>query len=289
MPEKLLFCADNLFDIEQYPLHVVSGQEEATGFEAFRVASGRRQPGDAWRATTANADRYLRVICDQLRGANFLAIDRASNHIDRSTSPPTGKRFTVEHSADGFATPGVSVFDANPIAAVPGGVISSLIGACTNEFAWLKTFTADAAYGWQTVSKAMGANIVVSLTNVMLGTAWQPSEYLLFLPTQDRTYQISRARSESPYGWVGRGRTVRKRRGTLIIKPANELDYDFIEWQVLGLYARGFPAWIIHDKVDGSRDAFLAFCPEGDLDFGEREDWPYRGISIPFEEEQPAL
>lgn len=289
MPEKLLFCADNLFDVLQYPLHVITADQEATNYEAWHVADWRRQYGDAWRATSANADHYVKVACDQLRGADFLAIDRESNHVDRLTTPPTGKRFLLEHSADDFATPAVSVFDANPVAAVPGGGIASAAGALSDEGSWLKTFTADGAYYWKLTSKAMGANIVPSLTLVTLGKAWQPSNFLLFLPTSDRTFRISQQETESPYGWVGRTRTVKKRVGRLLIKPADESDFDFIMWQVVGLFGRGFPAWIIHDKVDGSRDAIYARCPNAELDFGERDDWITRGITIPFEEEQPTL
>lgn len=278
MAEKLLFCADNLFCDLMYPKHTISAITERPGFEAFNVGVGRRQAQVRWEPTGTNIDNWLKVRCDQLRAADFCAIDRNSNAL--------GFRYVLEDSGDDFGTP-VPVWDIT-LPTVPGGQPSTIPGAVTNELAWLRTWPADMAYDWRLTSKAMGAGLVPQLAGVYLGKAWQPTEFLLNYPVDDETYDIQYPETKSPFGWSGKGRAVRIRSGSLVVKPASETDYDMIEWQVLGLFAQGFPAWIVQDRIDGARRAFLAYCPPGRLDWGKKEDWPYRGITIPFIEEQPA-
>lgn len=281
MGEKILFCADNLFSDVLYPGHVVSADEQATGFEVWNVANGRRQAGDRWQPTTANVDHNVKSVCDQLRSADFLAVDRASNW--------RGRRLVLESSANDFAAPGGATVVDVTIPTGLGGSPSGALGCVTDELAWWKLFSFDAAQYWRTVFKAAGAGVTPQISGLFLGKAWQPTEAQLFFPVDDEGYRVQFNETTSPYGWVGRTRPAVFRHGMLVVKPATDLDYDFIRWQVLGLFAAGFPAWICHDRVDGGRRALLARCPSGDIDWGRKRDWPTRGINIPFIEEQVAL
>lgn len=276
MPERLLFCADNLFCDRLYSSHVLSADEEATNFEVWHLGTARRHFGDRWEPTTTNVDHWAKARCDVPRYADFCAIDRASNH--------KAKRFKLQNSGDDFT--GIRTAWDITLPSVPGGAPAGGPGAITEEGAWIKTFAPELAYDWRLYSVAMGAGIVPQLTGVWLGKCWQPTDWLLELPTQDETIGVQFLETKSPFGWSGRTRYVRGRQGTLIIRPGNENDYDMIRWQVLTLFAGGYPAWLIHDAVDGGPKARLIACPTGELDFGRRRGIR-REILIPFVEEQP--
>lgn len=283
MPERILFCADNLFSDVLYPGHVITADQQAAGYEVWNVADGRRQAADRWQPTTANVDHDVKANCGALRAANFAAVDRASNW--------RGQRITFENSADNFAAAsGIrTTLDINPIPIAPGGAAAGALGCVTDELAWWKTFTSEANYDWRAVFKAGGAGVIPAISGLWLGTAWMPTEAQLFFPVDDETYRVEYMESKSTYGWAGRSRPNKLREGTLNVKPATDADYDFIRWQVLGIYAAGFPAWICFDRVDSGHRAMLVRCPSGQLDWGRKRDWPKRGINIPFIEEQPAF
>jgi hypothetical protein len=282
--ERLLFCCDNLFDRLQYPGHVGSADETAANFEWWHVADWRRQFGDRWQPTTANVAHYLQVLCNIPRAADFLVLDRGHNWATRTLNlQASGDSFTV---GSGIA----DLVGAIALPTIPGGNLAGGVGAVTSEGAWAKTFGVTMNQGWRVAFAAGGAGVIPQVVGCWLGKAWQPTSFLLNHPAQDRVWSTTRTRTRSAYGWQGSSRPVRFRTGTLRIQAADELDYDMIEWQVLDLYARGFPAWICHDKVDGSRDLMLVSCPDTTLDWGTRQGYKRRGlIEIPFEEEQAAL
>ena len=278
MAERLLILVENLLLDAQFPNRLLVADQEASGLTVDKVANARRHPGDRWQATTANADHTITLTADELRAASCLVIDRASNHL--------GKRFVLETSSDDFVT-SRTVFDVT-IPLVPGGQPADALGAVTDEGSWIKTFPPEAAYGWRLTSKAMGAGVVPQLTGVWLGLAWAPTQFLINYPVADETAQITSQTTVSPAGWRGRQRPAAVRAGEITIEPGDDTDYDAIRYQVLGLLGKGgFPGWLIHDRIAGGRGALLVALPESTrLDFG-RTKWPFRKLTVPFEEEQP--
>lgn len=274
--ERLLLMAENFFTTDQFPNHVVVGQEEAAGFPAVNVGDGRRHPADRWQPTTANADRWIKVTCDELRAADCFVIDRASNHL--------GERFILEASSDDFAT-AQTIFDVT-IPTVPGGQPGDPLGCVTDEGAWVKTFTAAAAYGWRLTSKAMGASIVPQIAGLWLGKAWQPVNVLLNWPLPDEAIRYAAAASASTYGWRGKATPTRPRFGQLVIEPGDENDYDAIRYQIVGLMARAYAAWIFPSRQLGATRGILAGLPDAaDLDFAATQ-YPYRKMTVNYLEEQ---
>jgi hypothetical protein len=274
--ERFLFCAENLLSDVQYPDHTVTASSAASGFEAYHVATGRRQLADRWSPTTANADHWLKCRSPLLRAANFLAIDRGSNHL--------GERFVLEASGDDF-THTRTVWDITT-PTVPGGSVGEGLGCVTTEGAWLRSFSAEAWPDWRVTSKAMGTGITQQITGLWLGLAWMPTDAVLTVPLDDEAVDVDGVETRSDWGWTGSGRRVRTRSGVIRLQFPAEGEYDQVRYQVLGLYAQGFPAWICWDTDDGAK-AMLARCPRGRLPFLWGADWPYRTLDIPFEEEQP--
>jgi hypothetical protein len=282
MAEQLLLCAENIFNKIQFPNHTVTGQEEPTGYPAANVANGRRQAGDRWQPSTANADRYLRVICDQPRGIDFWAIDRESNH--------RGYRYQALGSSDTFGTVR-TIWDINAIPYAVGGLMSGPNGCVTSEGAWLKTHAADGHNGYELLSKAMGAGLQPQITGLWAGKAFQPSQFMLQFPVEDQKQTVQFVSTKSLFDWRGKGQIGKARRGTLRIALPNEDDEEHIEYHVLNLMARGFPAWICWQRESAPWRSLLVGLDEGaDLDFKRDPSWHplYRSIAIPFVEEQPA-
>jgi len=277
--EVLLVLAENLLSDAQFPSHTLAADQEATGFEVWHLADNRRQPGDRWQATSANADHTVTLTCNQLRAADCFVLDRASNHL--------GKRFLLESSNDSFAT-AHTVFDIT-LPLVPGGAPGEAYGCVTDEGSWLKTFPAEAAYGWRLTSKAMGVNLVPQLTCAWLGKAWQPANLLLNYPSQDEAYAVAAAVTMSPAGWRGRLKPAFARAGQLLIQPGDEGEFDLLRYHALSLMGdAGAPAWICWDRVSGGRKAFLAALPDSSqLDLARVKESPYRRFTLPFLEEQP--
>lgn len=284
MADQFLFCADNLFADTQYSQQLATGDEEPSGYEAWRVGVGRRYIGNRWQASTANADHTLSLSCKTTiagaaqavpRGANFLAIDRASNHL--------GHRFQLLGSDDAFATSRV-VFDIT-LPTVPGGQASGALGCVTDEGAWFKTFPADVHNDWRLVSKAMGAGAVPQLTGVYLGMSWQPTTYPLVYPLEGEALDIQMTEDKAPSGWTGRSRPALPRKGVAHFKPGDQNDYDHFRYQALGLYAHGQPAWICEQSADRPWRAMLVRCPSGLLGWPRALDWPFHTMDMPYEEE----
>lgn len=278
--EQFLFCADNLFNVRQYPNHTISGATEATGFEAFHVATNRRESADAWKPTAANGSTYVTVTCDVIRGVTFMAIDRESNHQAES--------FAVRASDDGFTSYQTVV--SLTIASVPGGVMSGAYGAITSEGAWLKTVSAVGGYAaYRLWSDAMGAGITQRITGLWMGTAWQPTGRVVTYPLEDDSYDIRYEVTESPSAWAGMGRIASPRVGVVRLTPNGDNDASMIRWQVLGLYARlGQPAWLCWQKTDAPWRAMLVRCPPGAMRYALDSSRPLdRVLEIPFIEVQP--
>lgn len=287
MAEQLLVLADNLFDLAQYPNHVLSANEEASGYEVDRVASGRRYEADRWQATTANADAYVQVRCDHLRAASCLALDRNSNLLSNARAGNTS-RVQLLGSNDNFTT-SRTVLDVT-LATVPGGAIDAGLGCVTDEDAWLTTFAADAFHDWRLVVKALGSGVVASVGGVWLGLAFQPTNRHSAPGREDENTALSIASTRTPYGWQGRDRPAAPRSGTLHLRERNTQEEDMLTWHVMGLWVkRGAPAWLVHQRTDRPARALLAHVEPGLLAWDDNLlQWPdgLRVANIPWTEDQ---
>lgn len=281
MAEQLLICAENLFNVLQFPSHAPAASSEATGYTIDRLANGRRQTSDRFQPNNTNTDVTLTAGCNLLRSADFCAIDRNSNH--------KGYRYQLLNSNDSF-TSSRTVWDVNTIPTVVGGRPSGSYGCVTDEGAWIKTFTVDAANDWRVTSKAMGSGLKPQITGLWLGRSWQPTEYVLQFPIEDRGYDVTYATAISPFGWVGQGQHAKVRAGTLRIGlPSFADEYGYAR-QIEQLAMQGFPFWLCWQKDTAPWRTILARIPDGArVSLRVDPSWStvYRTAEIPFVEEQP--
>jgi hypothetical protein len=284
--EQLRLLVDNLFDARQYPSHTVSGSTEATGFEAYHVATGRRHAADRWSPTTANASSYVQVRCNTIRAADTLIVDRNSNLISNARAGNTSA-VTLLASGDNFVTTR-SIASLN-MPTIPGGLPSEAYGCVTDEDAWGKTFTVDGAYDWRFHLEALGTGVTPQVGGLWLGKAWAPSSTVLAMPYEDEVTVVGGAESMAPSGWVGAARPSRVRQGSLHIRPKDETNNDMLAY-TLGMLARGFPFWLAFRQTDFPWRMMLARCPKGALAWVyDNRDWHLsRTIDVPFIEEQAS-
>lgn len=271
-----VFLADSLFSKMQYPSHTIVANEAAAGFEAFRVADGRRSPFDYWTPTTANASANVKVTCDRTRAANVIVLDRGHNLA--------GRQIKLEASDDDFTTTQTVLDLTMPSASAPGALDESL-GVRTEEGAWVKRFPARAASYWRLTIPAMGAGLKPKVVGLWLGLSYSPD--FLSRPHAPDEDELVVQESESDWGWIGRGETTPRRTGTILLKLTNLFDYDLARFHLQGLFGRGRPMWIVQDS-DVAERAVLAIRPRNRFGFSREPDWFYHQGQIEWTEWEPS-
>jgi hypothetical protein len=267
-------AVENVFSITQFPNHVVAAEEAATGAEAFRVANGRRSAQDYWTPTTTNSDTWLKVTCDQIRGATFVALDRGHNL--------GGYTVRIDVSNDDFTTYETAFTGVLPAASVPGSVDDAL-GVRTEEGAWLKRFDLRAGKYWRLFVPAMGASLKPQVVGLWVGMALDLA--YLDQPFQDDQDELIAAIETSAAGWDGVGRVVQRRAHELRIAITGYADYDLVRYHLQGHYGARRPMWLIHD-VDQSDRALLVVRPPGTLGFGFEPGWGWRRGTVRYVEHE---
>lgn len=257
-----LLAVENLFSVTQFPNHTVAAEEEASGYEAFRVANGRRSASDYWTPTTANSDTWIKVTCDTVRGANFVALDRGHNLA--------GYTVRIDVSDDDFTTYQTAFSGVLPAAAAPGSV-DDATGVRTDEGAWLKRFDLRTGRYWRLFVPAMGASLKPQVIGLWVGLAWQP-ERGLTLPVAPTAGDVVAQLIESAHGWQGRGRVTPRASGSLLYRAASEIEADLVEYHVEGHFGAYRPLWLIHD-VRRSDRARLVVRTTDRLGGEYLEDW----------------
>lgn len=272
------FFVENLFSIAQFPLHVVSGNEEPAGNEAFRVADGRRSPLDAWTSITLNAAAYVQAVCDRPRAANMVGLDRGHNL--------GGVEVQLQCSDDGFATIQTVADIVIPAASAPGSP-DDAFGVVTEEGAWLCRFPARASYAWRFNVPAMGAGKKPKIVGLWCGLSYAPDYFQL--PAGPGQGQLLGTESVSDAGYVGRGVVVYRRESTIGLQLPSLFDYDDLaRYHIEGHYAgAGRPMWVCFDDAQADR-AFLAIPPLGKHGFARQPRWFYPSVELPYMEHEPA-
>lgn len=279
------FFVENFFSRRQFPNHVGTGpnnsfgDEETVGAEAYRVADGRRWPGDRWMPVTANVQHTLTVQCDRVRAATMLALDRGHNLA--------GKEVLLRCSQDGGTT-WETVVDVVLPTVVGPGALDDALGCRTEEGAWLIRFPQRAAPLWQVVVPAMGAGLLPQVVGLWLGQAWAPQDGLRFPTAPDQTeFLVQETVSEA--GWRGRNAPGLTRADTLNFKTGSQglYDYELGRYHIQGLFGAGRPMWICYDDHQ-AHAAVLALRPGNDrLGFARTPDWFYPTASVPWVEHEP--
>lgn len=271
-----LLLNDNFFSIAQYAGHTVDAEEEALGFESWRVATGRRSQLNRWEATTANSDTWLRVRCGDLRVASMIVLDRGHNL--------TGKTVRVQASNDNF-TSWETLVDTT-IPSVPGGTLDGAYGAVTEEGAWLKRFPATPAEDWRVFIPAMGAGLIPKIVGCYLGVTWEPE--WTELPYEEDGGDVFATVTEGESGWQGNTRAVLRRSGIMVLPLGDVWKYEEGR-RHLEQFSRRAPTWLLYDDEQPER-AILAIRPPGArVTFAITPEWGYRKGTLPWIEHEPKV
>lgn len=270
-----LLLVDNFANTRLYTGHVLVGDEEASGFEAFRVADGRRSQSDCWQPTTPNVQHYLHIDCAVARTPNVVALDRNHNlagianvklqHSDNDSTWTDDKSVTIPAVGSG------------------GADITAANGVTTEEGAWLATFSGSSHRYWRLLIPAMGTGLVPSVIGWWLGAAWTPS--FLDMPWSEDQDDVIVQETVSDRGWVGRGPVTPRRSGTATIHFDTLADYDTTARPHLRKFRRGRPLWICYDQQQADR-AFLALSPGAHIAPGFNTQRFPRELQLPYEEHE---
>jgi hypothetical protein len=282
-----LLLADNLFSIGQYSAHTLVDQSLGAGpvgFEAFRVADGRRSQFDFWQPGTTNVVANLQLTCDQVRGANCLVLDRGHNL--------TGFTVQLYGSNDGFVT-NVAVLSLTVPTA--GGQIAGIVsagqvvggGATTEEGAFLVTFPAAGYKGWMFYVPAMGAGLQPNVVGLWVGSAYQPTA--LYRPFGRHPTEFRATEIVSPIGWRGRGPRAFNRATQLNLRLDTQFEYEPARVTVEELFGIGRPMWLVEDQ-SRPQEAACVIRVLGTQGFAEPQNWsnPIGSFTVIEHEEVPV-
>jgi hypothetical protein len=271
-----LWCVDNLFNEFIYTGHTVTANEEATGFDAWKVATGRRSADDFWKPTTANNDAWVEVACDRTRAADFIAIDRGHNLA--------GQTVALQISDNDF-TDTEDVFSITfPSSYFPGSDITATNGARTEEGAWVKTFDLRAAKYWRLHITA-AATYTPNVVGLWVGKKWSPGEYMA-RPWDDGAVEVSYAAPRTPAGWVGAGELAEVRVGDWTVRVPSYFAEDAAR-RFAQTYQRRRPAWYVPNPDQAERAVLTTIPPNGRITLPYGDDWGFRTLRAPFMELGP--
>lgn len=266
---------ENFFNTLMFTGHTVTGQEEATGKEAFRVGDGRRDAADHWTPTTANVDRWVKVDCAIARPANGIFLDRGHN-LD-------GETIVLARSPDDAVW--TTVFTATlPTAAASGGDFDAANGIKTDEGAWAKRFASENFRYWRLTVNAMGAGLKPQIVGLWLGTTWEPGQFER--PLVDENTEIMGNRTETELGWLGTTQRVRRRTGQIGLK-LDDTTKEAAALSAMALFDK-HPMWIVFN-ADETERVVLADRPPNPVGFQKAVDWFPRSATIPWVEREPKI
>ena len=274
MSGKPLIAVENLFSVTQFPNVVVLANEAASGNEAFRVATGRRSALNFWTSTTTNQPAWVKAAGDQVRAADFLALDRGHNLA--------GFAIELHVSNDDFTTYETALAVTLPAATAPGAVDDAL-GVRTEEGAWLKRFALRAGKQWRLYVPAMGTGLKPQVVGLYLGCSLA-LEYF-DRPFQDDQDELVGATVESDAGWLGRSRSIQRRAHELEVKLPSFAAYDQVRYHLQGHFGKGRPMWLLHDLDQADRAVLVVRAP-GTLGFGFTPGWGWRRGKLGYVEHE---
>jgi len=269
-----VFLVENIFSVVQFPDHSVNADEEATGSEDWRVATGRRSSQDKWTTTTTNTTHTMTVTCNRIRTCDMIAIDRGHNLA--------GEAIKLQGSNDAFTSTEDIIDITMPTYSAPGSIDDTL-GVMTEEGAWVKRFDPRAYTWWRLTIPSMGADTMPEIVGLWLGKSYNSRSFDWPWSEEDVETLASVVVSEA--GWEGAGPVTVRRRGTMGIRCTSLIDYDDARY-TFAHFSRNRPMWMCAD--DEQADRTILIKQAGGFGFGFDGQWPFRrATQIPWVEYEP--
>jgi len=274
------FLVENFFNLDMFPGHTVSAEEEATDHEARVVGAVRRHPRNFWTPTTANSDTWLQAACDRVRCADMIVGDRVHNL--------SGETVSLEVSSDGFTT-STEVFSLTfPTYVFRGSRLDQLPGVLTEEGAWCYKFPFHHGKQWRFNVGAMGAGEKPQVGGLYLGKSWQSMRHPQ-MPSDDEPQRLAFEQKVSPALWSGSNRKARRRESgstPMVIPLASDLEHDQVRYHFKSLYWAGRHMWIVFDDEVAER-AVLAEAPPGVHGAPWQDPYLHRVLTVHWNEYNP--
>ncbi len=275
------FLAESFFNIQQFPGHTITAEEETTGFEAWRVGAARRVGGRIrayWTPTTANSTSWVECKCDRARAADMLVIDRGHN-LD-------GETVNLEASDDNFATTTEVFSVVLPSNVVSNSRLSDTPGVKTTEGAYVISFDYHVALYWRIFVAAMGAGLKPQIPGAYLGKSFSPTNR----PPRawdDEPTQIVYQQIVSDSLWTSSSRKAKRRGASVTMKMASDLEQNQARYHFRSLYHGGGDVmWNVPD-TDNAERAWLAEAPPGRDSQAYPANYPRRIVSVSMVEHNP--
>lgn len=246
------FLQENFFNRRQFRGHVVAGNEETAGNEAFRVGNSRRGPLDFWTPTTPNQQAYLGSTFDRVRMFDMVVVDR-NNNLGGATV-----RLWV--SSDNFTTK-TEIFSLTfPTQVFNNSKLDQIPGALSDEGAWAFNFNPHSGKAVRFVIDAMGAGAKPHVGGLWLGQSLQ-LQHSPLLPWSPEARHLEFKESLSSSLWAGTGRKAQRREGNISIPMADTTEPEQVRYHIEEGYWSGSYMWVVFDDERAERSALWYATP----------------------------
>jgi len=281
MSLKARFFSENFYNDIMFSGHVISANTAAAGNEAFRVGTGRRMSArNKWTPTALNLAAWIKVVCDRVRTANCIVMDRGHNLA--------GETIRLEVSDDNFTTKTEVFNTVVPTLVFPNNHLDQLPGVKTEEGAWAFKFTPTSGRYWRLFIDAMGAGLKPEIVGLYLGLSYEP-DYHLDLPFEDESGESFYNDVMSDTAWVASTRAASRRAGPIGLRLSSKDEYEKARYHIKKLFMEERRLmWIFFNQQEAER-AVLARHNRGEYSFNVREGWHFRQSSFSWFEHEPAL
>lgn len=273
---------DNAFNEIQNTDHTISASEEASGFEVWHIANGRRSLDDKWKGTTENTAQWVKVDAGagNTLTPTMMAIDRGHNL--------EGKTLRLEYSLDdaAFSTEWTVTF---PSAAAAGTDLDTANGAYTEEGAWVKRWTSvgNAKRYWRlTVTAA--ASYIPEVVGLWMGVQYVPAFPAERGGFEDESGEIGYGQTEGDLGWVSRTVPWSRQAGTFEynLSPDGTDKADARTHILQQFLESGRLMWVVFNDTEAEK-AVLVEAPPHRYRWGVWGDWIHGSIQFQFREHEP--
>jgi hypothetical protein len=254
-----VFLCDNVFNPFQYPDVVLTANEEASGFEAERFSTLRRE--DHWSPTTYNNDAWLKAAHAQVRAVNTVCL-WVHNLL--------GETYRFQISNDDFTTT-ETLIDLTIPSNVGAGDIDDTYGVVTEDFMWMKRMSTRYAKSFRHFVPAMGANQRPELAG-LAGVSYSPNQYDYPYAPSSTEFHVEEQMSDR--GVLGRSLPINLRRGEIVLKMRNDFEYETARFHLEQRWGRGHPMLIVHNEAQAERAVMAVRTGGSMLGFETDASWP---------------
>mgnify|MGYP003115495920 CR=1 FL=1 len=265
---------ENFFNTRQFTSHTVNSSTVTSDFTVDRIANARRHSRNYWTPDGSNAALHVGVVCDRVRSADMLCIDRNSNLAGEAV------RLWASSESD-FATYDEYTFTV-PSKTYTGNYASDKHPVRADDGAIVYRFPETAGRYWRFTVDAMGAGERPRIGGLWLGKSWTPAITPLPWDDEPKWLSVPEARRGMPSGYVDRGR-----QGSINIMLRDETEWSQARWHIHSLFWSGYSMWYV-PELEYAERSWLSYAPAGSYGAAQRAGRRGRDLAVQMLELQPT-